>query len=175
MFGMGMHRLPALVASTLVVLCFAAAPRPAGAEIAPPSCAEGPRREGDVIVGTDCGDRIVVPAGVARVEGGPGDDVLVAPRSAADGSCPAGCHLGVGSQTFEGGPGNDIVYGERGNDVLRGGEGDDRLYGGIGDDLLQGGPGNDFLSGGFGADAIDGEAGDDFVRGDPTQIGRAHV
>jgi Ca2+-binding RTX toxin-like protein len=172
MFGMGKtrNRICSAGALTLAALGagLAGAP-PASADAAPPSCAEGPRREGDVLVGTDCGDRIVVPAGVARVEGGPGDDVLIAPRSAADGSCPAGCHLGVGSQVFEGGPGNDIVYGERGNDILRGGEGDDRLYGGIGDDLLQGGPGNDFLSGGFGADAIDGEAGSDFARGDPTQ------
>ena len=84
-------------------------------------------------------------------------------------TCPKAVCLGVGSQTFEGGPGNDIVFGERGNDILRGGEGNDRLYGGIGDDLLEGGPGNDVLSGGFGADAIDGGPGNDYVRGDGTQ------
>jgi Ca2+-binding RTX toxin-like protein len=134
-----------------------------------PACAAGPRTVGATTFGTPCDDRIVVAAGVAKVEGGAGDDVLVAPRSAADGSCPEGCHLGVGSQTFEGGPGNDVVYGERGNDILRGGEGNDRLYGGIGDDLVQGGPGDDFLSGGFGADGVDGGPGSDFVRGDATQ------
>jgi hypothetical protein len=154
----------------LVLAAQALGALPAGAaDRSGPTCAEGPSQVGETIVGTPCADRIVVPAGVARVEGGAGNDVLIAPRPAADGSCPEGCHLGVGSQTFEGGPGNDVVYGERGNDILRGGEGNDRLYGGIGDDLLQGGPGNDFLSGGFGADAIDGEAGNDFVRGDPTQ------
>ncbi len=100
--------------------------------------------------------------------GGGGDDTIVPAPIAASASCPAGCHLGVGSQTFEGGPGDDVVFGERGNDTLRGGEGNDRLYGGIGDDLLEGGPGNDLLSGGFGADSIDGEAGDDYVRGDGT-------
>jgi Ca2+-binding RTX toxin-like protein len=134
-----------------------------------PSCAEGPVREGAEIVGTPCADHIVVPAGVATVDAGAGNDVIVpAPIPAAVESCPSGCHLGVGSQTFEGGPGNDVVFGERGNDTLLGGEGDDRLYGGIGDDLLEGGPGNDLLAGGFGADTIDGEAGDDYVRGDGT-------
>ncbi|HET7053241.1 MAG TPA: calcium-binding protein [Solirubrobacterales bacterium] len=83
--------------------------------------------------------------------------------------CTETCeHLGVGSQTFNGGPGNDVIFGERGNDTLNGGEGDDSLYGGIGDDVLRGGPGNDLLSGGFGADSIDGQEGSDFVRGDAT-------
>jgi Ca2+-binding RTX toxin-like protein len=152
----------------LVAVLGTAVPAPA-AEGPQGPCAGGPRTEGDVIVGTPCDDRIVAGAGVAKVEGGAGDDVIVAPRSAADGSCPEGCRLGVGSQTFEGGPGDDTVYGERGNDLLRGGEGDDSLYGGIGDDGLFGGPGDDHISGGFGADAIDGESGNDFVRGDGTQ------
>lgn len=134
-----------------------------------PTCAEGPVRIGETIEGTPCADHIVAPAGVTSVDGGAGNDVIVAaPIPAAVESCPGGCHLGVGSQTFEGGPGNDVVFGERGNDILLGGEGNDRLYGGIGDDLLRGGPGNDLLSGGFGADSIDGEAGNDYVRGDGT-------
>ncbi len=143
-------------------------PAPAQA-VGLPSCAAGPRTVGHVLYGTPCADRIVVPPNVTRVEGGPGNDVMIAPRTAVQGSCPEGCHLGIGSQIFEGGPGDDIIYGERGNDILRGGEGNDRLYGGIGDDRLEGGPGDDFLSGGFGADAIDGQAGNDFVRGDATQ------
>jgi Ca2+-binding RTX toxin-like protein len=134
-----------------------------------PSCGEGTKVEDGVLLGTPCDDHIIAPPGVTDVKGGPGDDVIVAAPIADAASCPEGCHLGVGSQTFEGGPGNDVVYGERGNDRLFGGEGDDRLYGGIGDDLLRGGPGNDLLSGGFGADSIDGEAGDDYVRGDATQ------
>ena len=139
------------------------------AAIPTPSCAEGPVREGDVIVGTDCADHIVVPPTVTYVDGGPGNDVIVGSlTTAASGSCETGCHLEVGSQTFEGGPGDDIVYGDRGNDILRGNEGDDRLYGGIGDDRLEGGPGNDWLSGGFGADTIDGGEGSDYVRGDGT-------
>jgi Ca2+-binding RTX toxin-like protein len=148
-----------------------AAPSPSqqAAAIATPSCAEGPRREGEVIVGTDCADQIVVPPTVTYVDGGPGNDTIAGSlTTAASGSCETGCHLEVGSQTFEGGPGDDIVYGDRGNDILRGNEGDDRLYGGIGDDRLEGGPGNDWLSGGFGSDTIDGGEGDDYVRGDAT-------
>ncbi|HEX3325329.1 MAG TPA: calcium-binding protein [Solirubrobacterales bacterium] len=139
-----------------------------GAESSAPSCAEGPERVGGTIVGTACDDVIVAPPGVEAVNGGGGDDTIVPGPIAAGDSCPEGCHLGIGSQTFEGGLGNDIVYGERGNDKLFGGEGNDQLFGGIGDDLLKGGPGNDRLSGGFGADSIDGEGGSDYVRGDAT-------
>jgi Ca2+-binding RTX toxin-like protein len=141
------------------------------AAIPTPSCAEGPVREGDVIVGTDCADTIVVPPTVTYVDGGPGDDTIIGSlTTAASGNCeaPPGCHLEVGSQTFEGGSGDDLVYGDRGNDILRGNAGDDRLYGGIGDDRIEGGPGNDWMSGGFGADTIDGGEGNDYVRGDGT-------
>lgn len=134
-----------------------------------PSCAEGPATVGQITVGTPCADLIVAPPGVQRVDGGGGDDTILAAPIAASSSCPFGCRLGVGSQTFEGGPGDDIVFGERGNDILRGGDGNDHLFGGIGDDLLEGGAGSDTLSGGFGADAIDGDSGHDFVRGDGTQ------
>lgn len=133
-----------------------------------PTCAEGPTRVGDTTYGTPCADVIVAPAGVEDVKGGGGNDTIVAAPLTAESSCPSGCHLGVGSQTFEGGPGDDVVYGERGNDTLLGGPGNDQLFGGIGDDLLRGGPGNDRLVGGFGADSIDGEEGDDYVRGDST-------
>jgi Ca2+-binding RTX toxin-like protein len=171
--------LCALAFALLAVPAAGAAPDPAtlAAELPTPSCAEGPEREGEVIVGTPCADHIVVPPTVTYVDGGPGDDVIegslttsasTAATTAASGSCETGCHLETGSQTFEGGPGDDIVYGDRGNDILRGNAGDDRLYGGIGDDRLEGGPGNDWLSGGFGSDTIDGQEGDDFVRGDGT-------
>ena len=140
----------------------------AGAADTTPSCAEGPTRVGDTTYGTPCSDVIVAQSGVADVKGGAGNDTIVAAPLTAESSCPSGCHLGVGSQTFEGGPGDDVVYGERGNDTLLGGSGNDQLFGGIGDDLLRGGPGNDRLAGGFGADSIDGEEGDDYVRGDST-------
>ncbi len=136
---------------------------------AAPSCAEGPTMVGGVLTGTPCSDTIRVPPGVSTVQGGGGNDTIVAAPITAAAPCTGACeHLGVGSQTFNGGPGNDVIFGERGNDTLNGGEGDDSLYGGIGDDVLHGGPGNDLLSGGFGADSIDGESGNDFVRGDAT-------
>ena len=129
-----------------------------------PTCAEGPTTVDGTTYGTPCGDVIVASPRVAAVQGGGGNDTILA----AAAGCPAGCHLGVGSQTFEGGEGDDVVFGERGNDILLGGPGNDQLFGGIGDDLLRGGPGNDRLAGGFGADSIDGEEGNDYVRGDST-------
>ncbi|HJZ37428.1 MAG TPA: calcium-binding protein, partial [Solirubrobacterales bacterium] len=143
-------------------------PAEVAAEVPTPSCAEGPQQDGDVIVGTDCADTIVVPPNVAYVNGGPGNDTILATGPTTSALACTTSHCGVGSQEFVGGSGNDTVFGERGNDILRGGEGDDRLYGGIGDDRLEGGPGNDLLSGGFGADSIDGGEGSDFVRGDAT-------
>lgn len=135
---------------------------------ASPTCAEGPVTSGGTTYGTPCADVIVAPAGVESVEAGGGDDTIVAGPIAAATSCPSGCRLGIGSQTFEGGEGDDVVYGERGNDILRGGPGNDQLFGGVGDDLLQGGSGDDRLAGGFGFDSIDGEGDDDYVRGDST-------
>jgi Ca2+-binding RTX toxin-like protein len=160
-----MRFLPASLIACLLALLV---PGGAAAADTTPSCAEGPTTVGDTTYGTPCADYIVAPAAVETVQGGGGDDTIVAPVITAASDCPGGCFLGVGSQTFEGGAGNDVVYGERGNDILQGGPGDDQLFGGIGDDLLQGGPGNDRLAGGFGGDSIDGEEGDDYVRGDTT-------
>jgi Ca2+-binding RTX toxin-like protein len=157
----------ALVAAIYLAAFLPTAPASA-AEAPQPTCSEGPVVADGTVYGTPCDDRIVAPAGVAAVEGGGGDDTIVAAPIAAAVDCSAGCFLDIGSQTFEGGPGNDLVFGERGNDHLFGGEGDDHLFGGIGDDLLRGGPGDDRLAGGFGFDAIDGEADDDYVRGDAT-------
>jgi Ca2+-binding RTX toxin-like protein len=171
---MGYARRPILVAAFAAALSAGAAAIPATAADDPspprlaPTCAEGPERVGDSVLGTPCADRIVAPAAVSVVAGGAGDDTILAATSAVPTSCEAGCHLEVGSQTFEGGPGNDIVFGDRGNDTLRGNAGNDRLYGGVGDDVLEGGEGNDLLSGGFGADRIDGQGDDDYVRGDGT-------
>jgi Ca2+-binding RTX toxin-like protein len=155
-----------VVAALILPLTWAAAPAAAAAPSG--KCTRGPERIGDTIRGTPCADVIHAPPGVAAVYGGGGNDTIVPAPITAQAECPEECRLGVGSQTFDGGPGNDTVFGERGNDTLNGGEGDDRLYGGIGDDTLRGGPGNDFLSGGHGADFVDGEAGDDYVRGDGT-------
>ena len=153
----------------LVLLLGLPAAGPAAAAATAPSCAEGPATVGATTYGTACDDTIVVPPGVTAVVAGPGDDTIVpAPITADSPACPGACFLGIGSQTYDGGPGDDIVFGQRGNDNLRGGEGNDQLFGGIGDDVLSGGPGNDRLVGGHGADAIDGEEGDDYVHGDGT-------
>src|SRR3954467_13811916 len=157
-----MRFLPALLLAVLLAL-----PAVAGADTTP-SCAEGPTTVGETTYGPPCSDVILVPAGVEDVKAGGGNDTIIPAPITASTSCPDGCRLGVGSQTFEGGEGDDVVFGERGNDTLLGGPGNDQLFGGIGDDLLRGGPGNDRLAGGFGADSIDGEEGDDYVRGDST-------
>ncbi|HVO55658.1 MAG TPA: calcium-binding protein [Solirubrobacterales bacterium] len=169
--------IPSVALASLVLLASApaasAAEAPAEPQLPSPTCAEGPERAGDVIVGTPCSDTIHVPATVQLVKAGAGNDTIIAgPITAATTptECPLpGCHLELGSTVFEGGPGNDVVWGDRGNDILRGNGGDDWLWGGIGDDVLEGGPGNDKLSGGFGADRIDGGEGSDLVRGDATQ------
>jgi Ca2+-binding RTX toxin-like protein len=163
---MTLLRRAGLLAIAGVALAAPSVSAQVGAE---PSCVEGPERVGDSIVGTPCADTIVAPPSVAAVDGGGGNDTIVSAPIAAGAPCTGECrHLGVGSQTFDGGPGNDVIFGDRGNDTLNGGEGEDSLYGGIGDDELHGGPGDDLLSGGFGADSIDGEAGNDFARGDAT-------
>lgn len=163
-----MGTLPASLAVAALLLF--AAPAGGAAPGPPPlACAAGPVTAGATTYGTPCADLIVVPPGVQAVRAGGGDDTIVpAPLAALSPPCPSGCFLGVGSQTYEGGPGDDVVFGQRGNDTLLGGEGNDHLFGGIGDDLLRGGPGDDRLGGGFGADSIDGEAGDDYVHGDGT-------
>jgi Ca2+-binding RTX toxin-like protein len=158
-----------LTSALLLLTVLPSAAQAASAPASDPTCASGPERVGDTIVGTPCADVIVAPPEVEVVKGGGGNDTIVGSHTtAASGSPETGLHLEVGSQTFEGGPGNDIVYGDRGNDTLRGNGGNDRLYGGIGDDVLEGGEGDDLLSGGFGADKIDGQAGNDYVRGDAT-------
>jgi Ca2+-binding RTX toxin-like protein len=161
-----LRRKPSLVLALLAALVAMVVAAPTAG--AAPSCANGPQTIGDTIVGTPCNDTIRAVAGISAVTAGLGDDTIVPAAITAATPFPGEQWLGVGSQTFEGGPGDDLVFGERGNDTLLGGEGDDRLYGGIGDDLLRGGPGQDQLAGGHGFDSIDGDAGDDYVRGDGT-------
>jgi Ca2+-binding RTX toxin-like protein len=160
------RRNPSLLATSIAAFALSiAGAAPAGAA---PTCEEGPQTVGSTIEGTPCADTIRAAPDVLAVNGGPGDDMIIPAAITAATPLAGEEWLGVGSQTFEGGPGDDLVFGERGNDTLLGGEGNDRLYGGIGDDLLRGGPGQDQLAGGHGVDSIDGDAGDDYVRGDGT-------
>jgi Ca2+-binding RTX toxin-like protein len=117
--------IPALLGA-LALLLFAL-PAAAGADTTP-ACGEGPATVGDTTYGTPCDDVIVVPAGVEDVKAGGGDDTIVPAPIAAAASCPDGCHLGVGSQTFEGGEGNDVVFGQEGNDYVRGDSTIDRVF-----------------------------------------------
>jgi Ca2+-binding RTX toxin-like protein len=75
------------------------------------------------------------PAGVEKVVGGRGNDVLIG---------------NLGDNILEGGPGNDDLRGSDGNDLLRGGDGSDNLIGNSGSDTLDGQLGADNLTGGDG-------------------------
>jgi Ca2+-binding RTX toxin-like protein len=106
---------------------------------AAPSCEEGPRIEGAVIVGTPCDDTIRAPRGITTIVGEGGNDTLYGQR---------------GNDTLLGGPGNDRLYGGVGDDALRGGPDNDRLSGGFGADSLDGEGGNDFVRGDATVDAL---------------------
>ncbi|MGH2975187.1 MAG: hypothetical protein ACRDLL_10025, partial [Solirubrobacterales bacterium] len=99
--------LAATAFSVAVLALWLGFPGVAGA--ATPSCATGPVDVAGTIYGTPCADTIVAPPGVAAVQGGGGDDLIVPAAILAAASCPEECRLGIGSQTFEGGPGDDVV------------------------------------------------------------------
>jgi hypothetical protein len=120
----------------------------------------------------------VVRAGLLRVRGTGGDDVIkISVDSSSDspamqvvandvqlGSFPV-TDLPRGIRV-DAGAGNDDVRNE--TDVpalLMGGAGDDVLVGGSGNDDLRGGAGDDQLDGGPGDDSIDGNTGFDQLRG----------
>ncbi|MFE9251529.1 calcium-binding protein [Streptomyces sp. NPDC007088] len=123
----------------------------------------------------------------ARVDGGPGEDVLKASASAmlyggrgADRLDGGGGPFGFGSyggpgddvlthcgQDCFGGPGNDSLTGTGQENTLHGGDGDDVLRGKGGADVLHGGEGADRLHGGAGNDTLWGEGGDDVLWGGP--------
>ena len=113
---------------------------------------------------------IVGTQGDDRIEGTPGNDVIVAFEGddVIDGL--GGNDLicaGDGHDTLLGGPGDDFLDGENGNDRLNGGSGKDLLSGESGSDKLKGGPGKDTLLGGSGRDVLRGGKGPDALRGGP--------
>ena len=79
--------------------------------------------------------------GYVYAYGGPGNDVLTAPRG------------NVGAILY-GGAGNDVITGSASGDVLRGDAGHDRVAGGAGADSITGGTGRDRITGGGGRDFI---------------------
>ena len=84
----------------------------------------------------------VLGGGYVHAQGGPGDDVLGAPR-------------GLRGATLSGGAGDDLVSGSHFDDILAGGAGNDRIIGGAGADNISGGTGLDEVWGGAGRDRID--------------------
>lgn len=95
---------------------------------------------------------------MAKIKGGPGDDVLKGTNVA---------------DTITGGDGNDIIHGFDGNDDIQGGNGNDTLFGDAGNDSLQGGDGNDYLDGGIGIDQLNGGNGNDILVWDSADSVRA--
>lgn len=118
--------------------------------------------------GNDAGNEIRTSHGNDIVDGGKGNDTLLA------GGGNDLIYGDSGDDTIKGGLHDDYLYGEEGDDILIGGSGDDDLWGGDGaDDLrgaegrdyLAGGTGNDTLNGGDGNDRLDGGDGDDVLSG----------
>jgi Ca2+-binding RTX toxin-like protein len=138
--------------------------------------------EGDDRLGVDIG----WPDATGALRGGPGADVLVAPRGLADGgpgddrlqgatvsyagrAGPLVADLAAGTATLPGE--HDTLVGEPGligtnaDDIVTGGAGSDGIDGGPGDDRLTGLDGNDHLAGGSGDDVLEGGTGDDDIQG----------
>ncbi len=100
--------------------------------------------EGYTLFGRAGDDLMQVRSGAGTLNGGLGDD-----------------HLIAGSQVFINGVGGSILNGDEGVDRLDGSAGMDQLYGGDGDDVISGGDDNDIIDGGLGDDLISGGAGRD--------------
>jgi Ca2+-binding RTX toxin-like protein len=85
----------------------------------------------------EAGERDDVGLGIQSVDGGSGDDVLIADPDPhiLDGK--------AGDDRIAGGPRDDILTGDAGDDVLLGGAADDDLLAGPGADVIRGGPGED--------------------------------
>ncbi len=119
----------------------------------------------DVILGTAGNDAIFLDdgfsafqgakaariAGVERIEGGAGNDVIDLTSNI----------YAYGNVTLDGGEDNDVLWASGGDDVLLGGAGNDDLFGGAGRDYLNGGAGNDTLNGDRGNDLMEGSSGND--------------
>lgn len=107
-------------------------------------------------------------ASTPRLEGGDGDDSLIA-GDGNDKMTGGGGHDtirgGGGNDTLLGGSGNDLVDGGEGNDLIDGGEGNDTMIGWSGNDTMAGGNGHDSLDGGDGHDVLRGDAGNDTISG----------
>lgn len=72
------------------------------------------------LIGSECADVIVAPAGVIEINGGDGDDVIIG---------------GPDTETISGGDGSDYVLATGGGYLVNGGAGDDVLEGNLAPDL----------------------------------------
>lgn len=119
----------------------------------------------DHLHGSALDDWIVDISGHNIVEGGTGNDTLIA---GGGNDHIYGLSVGGGADGadyIEGGGGSDYIQGNAGNDHILGGDGSDRINGGADDDDLSGNAGNDSINGNRGDDAINGDAGNDVLRG----------
>ncbi len=128
-------------------------------------------------------DFIVGDADGRRLDGGPGDDLLIGASgddilvggpgidTADYQTITTGVRVDLGAGQATGGSGNDTlegienILGSSGSDVLVGDLGPNELIGGPGDDDLAGARGRDRLSGGSGDDELRGLKGNDVLLG----------
>ena len=97
---------------------------------------------------------VYIGSGIASLQGGTGNDVLI------------GTNLDAQFDIISGNDGNDSIYGLKGNDSLTGGNGNDYIDGGFGNDTIQGSANNDTLYGRDGNDTLQGSTGNDLIYGD---------
>jgi hypothetical protein len=117
----------------------------------------GIERKGQLIIGTNCDDKIngdtddeiiYTLVGVDTVFAGMGNDIIFG-GSGDDSLYGEGdddiIMPGDGTNLVDGGPGNDILYGALGKNFLVGGDGNDKFIAGAGSTVMDGGPGsNDY-------------------------------
>jgi Ca2+-binding RTX toxin-like protein len=106
-----------------------------------------------VILGNGGADTITTRVEGANIDGGAGDDSIVASLT------------GVVGSTLTGGAGNDTIRGSNQDDILDGGDDADEIFAGAGADTLTGGMGNDIIHGSDGEDSILGGEGNDSIFG----------
>ena len=113
--------------------------------------------EADLTVTVDAGCTITGAAGVVRIEGTEGDDVICVP----DRDDPRAFHV------IDAKGGNDIILGSEGVDLVYAGAGADTVYAGGGSDHVDGGADADVIYGGSGSDTVYSTDLADTVHDDP--------
>ncbi|WP_419848088.1 Ig-like domain-containing protein [Candidatus Poriferisocius sp.] len=112
---------------------------------------------GDIEVVVDAGCTVTGRAGVERIEGTDGDDVICVP----DPEDRRAFHV------IDAKGGDDVILGGDGVDWINAGGGDDTVYGRGGDDRVHTGSGTDTVYGGPGVDVVHASSLEDTVHDDP--------